>query len=225
MVRWAGLAVLLGGLLGVASVNLGFAANLLSPQGFAAKLLYPLVLLALYLLYPLGLLALYGVLRQRALTRLGYAGAMVIAFSVVCTLILTVVVHLEGRSAVHWGQSWWKDLLLYTASLYGTSFGGALLGVSAARERSFGVFLRVLPLIAAALYPASILLNLLMNVAMGTQWESYWPSWLMGYQPFLQSVLLGGALFQRRRVSGGLRAASRHSPVPGGGVGDSTVVA
>jgi hypothetical protein len=173
MVRWAGLTVLLGGLLGLASVNLGFAASLL---------------------YPLGLLALYSVLRQRSLTRLGYAGAMVIAFSVVCILILTVVVHLEGRSAVHWGQSWWKDLLLYTASLYGTSLGGALLGVSAARERSFGVLLRVLPHVAAALYPASIILNLLMNVAAGTLWEGYWPSGLLLYQPFLQSVLLGGAL-------------------------------
>jgi hypothetical protein len=194
--RWAALSALLGGLAGLTSVSL--AASGVGGDGWH-RLVVAHTFTAATFLYLLGILGLYSALRIAhsggySSPKLATVGVVVIASSIICNLVVLVGTYVEGRDAFHWGRSWGEELFLYAASPFGASVGLALLGISAARERSFGALLRVLPLVAAALYPASIILNLLMNVAMGTQWEGYWPSGLLLYQPFLQSALLGCAL-------------------------------
>jgi hypothetical protein len=71
--------------------------------------------------------------------------------------------------------------------------------VSAARERSFGLPLRVVPLVAAGLGAASFVLALLASAAQTTLdlpdwWVYYSPLVLLWCQPFIGSALLGCAL-------------------------------
>jgi hypothetical protein len=88
----------------------------------------------------------------------------------------------------------------------GVAVALALLSVSAFRTRSFGLSLRVVPLVAAGLGGASFVLALLVSAAAPTLepawWVRYWPLGplvLLSYHPFLGSALLGCALLAAAR--------------------------
>jgi hypothetical protein len=81
----------------------------------------------------------------------------------------------------------------------GVAVALALLGVSALKTHSFGLSLRVVPLVAAGLGEASFVLALLVSASQETLepawWVCYWPLVLLSYHPFMGSALLGCALF------------------------------
>jgi hypothetical protein len=196
LARWGALSALLGGSLGLASTFRGL--DRVSLIAFGDGSYWMLVDIAASLHCLLGIFGLYGALHiahsdRPRVPMLALAGAVVAALAILSNLALVLYVK-EWGTLSFLVLSWWEVLLLYAADPLGWSVGLALLGVSAARERSFGALLRVLPLVAAVLYPAGIVLNLLVNVAVGTSGVDYWPIGLTLYQPFLGSALLGCAL-------------------------------
>ena len=191
--RWGALSALLGGLLGAttfvptfvpyltrgnveATENLtGQVASSGSPDALAT------------LLSVLGIFGLYGTLVTRSgrPDALALSGATLGALSAVCI------------SALLYGDINW-DMLLQEVGMGAYALGLLLLGVSAFRARLFGR-LRVLPLVVAPLWPASIGLLLLLN----RSGMIYLAELIIGAMPFFGAALLGWVMLTYYRPGSG----------------------
>jgi hypothetical protein len=198
--RWGALSALVGGLLGVAySVAFTVAINGSTPDGPAwwdSRYTGQILFLATFLSV-LGIFGLYATLVAHSgrPDRLALAGA---AFGVLSTTAILVQKAFTTTMMAGWlrpgGEDypWWirgmqiSEVLGMGACVVALLF----LGVSAYRTRLFGS-LRALPFVVAALWPASIALLIVLNMARIDRF-----SWLSGTLPFLGAAFSGWVLLR-----------------------------
>lgn len=208
--RWGALCALVGGTLGMACSLVLF----LSPTGwwYLATNQWPIagvpmiagtlssdILFAATLVSCAAMFGLYGTLVARA-SPPGRPGWLVGAGSALAALSAVSLLAMMGYQLAErpgWlgfpeegGLYWWefhRHTILFAVGLCSCMVGLTLLGVSAFRTRLFVVGLwRALPFVVGALWPASIAVTIVLNVAE----IRYYPS-LFGSLPFLSSALLG----------------------------------
>jgi hypothetical protein len=193
-------------LLGVAySVAYTLLTNRYTPDGLAAwwdpRFTGQILFLATFLSI-LGILGLYAtlVVSSDHPGRLGLAGA---AFGVLSATAILALHALRMAMMVGWwtpmqeGFPWWVTSMqiLDYCGIGGCVVSLLLLGVSAFRMRILGT-LSALPLVVAALWPASIALLVVLNTS-GMEWAKH-VSWLSGTLPFLGAAFSGWVLLRSR---------------------------
>jgi hypothetical protein len=215
MARLGALCALLGGSLGMACI----LALFLSPMGrwYVATNSWPFteespiagtlssdILFAATLVSCSAMFGLYGTLVAQASRgqprRLVGAGSALAALSAVSLLVMKGYQFAE-RLGWLWspegGYYWWemhRHTILFAVGLCSCVVGLTLLGVSAFRTRLFVVGpWRALPFVVGTLWPASIALTIVLNVAQ----IRYYPLFF-GNLPFLSSALLGWVLLKHQ---------------------------
>jgi hypothetical protein len=198
-VRWGAFSSLLGGVLG-AAYQLSFVVSPMGSSYAAGPVFETVSLLAIpfsALLCILGLFGVYGTLVARPGRPGGLAGtgAALAVLSAVSWLLLSGYLAAGELGRGLFGVSYFDWGLPVVEILGATGLGGwvvglALLGVTAFRARLFGS-LRALPFAVAALWPASIILAVVLARF------GYFPT-LHGSLPFLGSAFLGWVLLASR---------------------------
>src|SRR5918999_672320 len=201
--RWGALSSLVGGLLG-ATTFVPFLSPYLSrgnvettdtlTRQVSSGSLQALALATVLCI--LGIVGLYGTLVAHSgrPDALAVCGASLAALSAVSLLALFAYITAESFGWLHPpGEEmfWWEQrrtaLLQEEVGMGAYALGMLLVGTSAFRARLLGR-LRALPLVVAALWPASIGLLLVLNTS-GIDYQA-----LIGALPYFGTALLGGVM-------------------------------